>query len=145
MSGFLTASEILMMKNDFKILLASPEATDVTITYKVPTSPVVEPAYGTVDTSGWITKTKKSKCIQQMINPRDEKLLSFGILEVGDCILHLPTSLDLSVDNYDSMVITIVGVEWVPVPRNREQFYNYLIVRLGQGQLAQVIACKLKH
>lgn len=145
MSGFLTASEIGVMKSDFAELLNSPEATNVTITYKVPVDPEVDPAYGTTDAYTWQTKTKKSRCIQKIVTARDEKILAFGILEIGECVLYLPTKLDLSVDEYSSMIFTIVNVEWVPVPRDRKAFYNYLAYRIGNEQISEVVPCKLKH
>ena len=145
MNGFLTSNEIALMKRDFALLLKSPEATTVVITYKVPTAPEVDATYGNVDAYLWTTKTKKSKCIQKILTARDEKILAYGILEIGDCILYLPSDLDLTIDEYSSAVFTIVNIDWIPVPRKQKAFYASLVYRIGDSQISEVIPCKIKH
>jgi hypothetical protein len=147
MIGFLRPSEANLVKRDYKELLASCEAVTLSIAYKVPVNPVYDPVYKVTTADSWTNTViaPSPKAIQQIVKPVHYEVLKWGILEAGDCIFYLPNDIDLSSIDYDTCEITAVNVTWIPVPVKRKEFWNYLIHRLGDSQIGQVIPCKIKQ
>lgn len=146
MHNFLTGNEISLIRCDWQTLLNSPEATNVTFRYQELTGASDKDDVFDVEDGSSQQQSFTGRVIQEIVKKHDETLLSFGILEVGDVIFYTDIAHDLSVGIEGSLeVVGPNNVEWSPVPRNLKEFYNYLLTRLGNSQLAQVIPCKLKQ
>ena len=146
--AFLTAIEAAMMKRDFSSLLNSPEATDLTFTYAFGTGAATPDAvFGVTDYANETQEVSFSgRGLQRIVEPREESILKWGILEEGDAIFYVDIDVNLDVGIDGSLeIVGPNGVRWSPVPRNLKEFYNYLLTRLGNSQVAQVIPCKLKR
>jgi len=147
MRSFLSSSEITLIKNDWAILLNSPEATTITFEYSIGSGQDEDSAFETSDYDSISTQSFTGKAIQHIVKPRDEDLLKWGIIEVGDAIFYTSTDYDLSPSGIIQGSLDIIdcnGTTYKPVPRKEKNFYDYLITRLGSGQLAQVVPCKIK-
>lgn len=146
--AFLTGAEVALMKQDFSALLNSPEATDLTFVYASGVGAATpDTVFGLTDYANEEQEVSfTGRGIQQIVGPREESILKWGILEEGDAIFFVSTSQNLDVGIDGSLeIVGPNGVRWSPVPRNLKAFYNYLLTRLGNSQLAQVIPCRLKR
>lgn len=146
--AFLIGPEILMVQRDFSVLLNSPEATELDFVYFSGVGAATPDAvFGIVDYASETQEISFSgRGIQEIVKPRDESLLKWGILEEGDAIFYISKDVNLDVGIDGSLEIRGPNnVRWSPVPKNLKAFYNYLLTRLGSSQLAQVIPCKLKQ
>lgn len=143
---FVNGIEAKLIKRDFECLLASScESSIITGEFKTLNSPILDEVYGIQDADSIDTTYFTGKAIQQIVRKRDEDLLGFGILEAGDCIFYIQTALDLSQGEPQTLeIIDPAGLHWVPVPRVQKLYQHYLLHRLGQTQVAQVLPCKLK-
>jgi len=141
----ISPSEIALIRRDFKEMLRSKEAVDVSITYKTADSPADDLVYGGVTSSTWTSHTINVKAIQKFISIRDVEILKFGILEVGDCLFHFSRGVDLTVVTSDNAVLTANGVDWIPVSRIMSQPAIYSTWSVGNHQIAQVIPARLKQ
>ncbi len=146
--AFLMGSEILIVQRDFSALINSPEATELDFVYSSGVgAATTDSVFGVVD---YIDDTQEfsfpGRGIQEIVKPRDESLLKWGILEKGDAIFYISKDVDLDVGIDGSLEIQGPNnVRWSPVPKKLKAFHNYLLTRLGNSQLAQVIPCKLKQ
>jgi len=142
---FLASQEALLIKKDFRDILAAYDAVDVLVRYKIPVNPVVDPVYGHVSADSWQDAEIETTALQQFIKPRDMAILSWGFLTVGDCIFYFSEDLDLSIVDFDTGILVTGGVEWVPVTGGDLKAANeYAIFRMQIGQVAQVVPCKLR-
>lgn len=147
---FLSANEIALMQSDFSTLLNSPEATTVRFWSMRAADPLDSDDVFHVEDGELEEVSFTGKAIQHFVKPQDEQLLKFGIVEAGDCIFFTSTDYDLQFSGCIEGAVTIDApypdnsVSWTPVPRERKEFFNYLITRLGNNQFSQVIPCKLK-
>lgn len=142
---YLSGFEVELIVRDFECLLTGCEASTITGEFAEPVSPVVDDVYGITDATSWDMSHFTGKAIQKILNEFDEKSLGFGILKAGDCIFYLSTSLDLSEGHPQTFeIIDPGGLRWVPVPREQNVYQHYLIHRIAQTQVAQVVPCRLK-
>lgn len=143
----LTPYELAMIGQDFEsIINQGSESVVASFEYLLGGVPVsFDDTYGISGFTQPTTETITGMVLQEFIKPRNEKTLAFGVLEVHDCILYASTSLNLNVGIPNSMRIIVQGVRWRPVPKINKAFYNYLLSRLGNLQVGQVIACKLEQ
>jgi len=142
---FLNSIEVKLIQRDYECLLAtSCHATTITGEYKTPVNPVVDQVYGITDADSWSVTHFTGKALQQIVLKEDERLLSFGILEVGDAIFYLSTFIDLS-QGYDQTfeIIDPDGTRWIPIPR-KHPLQRYLLHRIAQTQVGQVVPAKIK-
>lgn len=144
----ITPYELAMIGQDYESILNNgSESVVATFEYlqgSVPTS--YDDTYGTSGYAVMETKIQTGMVLQEFIKPRNEKTLAYGILDVQDCILYASTSLNLNIGIPGSLRVVIGNVRWRPIPKEKTRpFYNYLISRLGNLQVGQVIACKLEQ
>jgi len=145
--AFLMGPEILMVQRDFSALLSSPEATELDFVYSSGVGAATpDTVFGVVDYANETQEiTFPGRGIQEIVKPKDESLLKWGILEAGDSIFYISKDVNLDIGIDGSLeILGPNNVRWSPVPKNLKEFYNYLLTRLGNSQLAQVIPCKLK-
>lgn len=145
--SFLNPVEMNEIQLEFGRMLNSFESCDIMIQYKLPTGTTVEDAvYGDTISTAWTQHQITTRASQEIIHPRNIKVLDWGILEAGDCIFYIATTVDLTViDELQNAVIVCNGVKWLPVTRKLKAFYNYLLTRFGNGQVGQIIPCKLQQ
>lgn len=144
----LTPYEQMMIGQDYEsILTTGSESVVATFEYLQGAVPLTyDDTYGTSGYSSVETKIETGMVLQEFIKPRNEKTLAYGVLSVQDCILYASTGLNLNIGIPGSLRVVIGNVRWRPVPKEKERpFYNYLISRLGNLQVGQVIACKLEQ
>lgn len=147
MRAYLTSSEIALIKGDWAALLNSPEASVVTFEYSVGSGQDDDNAFNVSDYDSVETQSFTGKVIQQIVKPRDEELLKWGIVEIGDSIFYTSIDYNLSPSGAIQGSLEIIdgeGLRHTPVPRIQGAFYKYLITRLGSTQIAQVVPCKVK-
>lgn len=142
---FLNGIEARLVQRDYECLLAtSCEATTITGEYKTKVGGTVDPVYGITDGATWPTTTFTGKALQQIVLKQDEDILAFGILEVGDAIFYMSTFIDLSQGAGQTFeIIDPDGTRWIPVPREHP-LQKYLVHRIAQTQVGQVVPCKCK-
>lgn len=142
---FLTSIERNIIKRDEMRFLNSAECSNIEIHYFLPTNPVEDSVYNHVTADEWEEKIIECRASQKIVTAKDEEILRFGILLNGDCIFHVSKQVDLSVIPYENnCFIRIANIDWIPVPRERKEFYHYLSFRLGDSQVFQPIPCVLK-
>jgi hypothetical protein len=146
---FLTSFESKLIRKDFKDFLKSAEPCDLEITYKVPVNPVLDPVYGDTKADQWnsVTVTPTPRASQVIIRPTNEEFLRWGLLRTGDALFYLDSAVDLSAADYKSIVLKVKGqtVEWTLIPLDYSKFEEYLGFRLGNTQVAQVLAARQKQ
>lgn len=90
-------------------------------------------------------------CIIQLVHERNLKILSFGVVEVGDALLYLEDTLNMDepVTGKKPVPETLYfidpqGNEWVPVPKDAGPLSRFLAMELGNQAIVQVVPCNLK-
>jgi hypothetical protein len=157
-SQFLTGREARMMRNDWKMLLASQDAIGLTLRSKqrevnpgdVDDEPVADPVYGVVDGGVAVIVDTPIRAVQRFVDGMSQDLKKWEILKVGDCVFYMDVTpviaTETSVDGIK--VIEIVDAyqqKWVPVPNQPAGLQAYMRMKLGVvGQIAQVLVCRLK-
>jgi hypothetical protein len=143
---FLTKAEMNGMTGDFRQLLRSPESCDIEFQFRVPGGTVTKDAvYGNTTATTWSRGNLPCRAVQEIVKPRSVQILEWGILEVGDCIFYIDQDVDLTVIRQQQDVVIMCNNQtWVPQIAKLKSFENFLIMRFGNGQIAQVIAAKLK-
>lgn len=143
---FLTGVEAALVKRDYEcMLMSSCHSSVITGEYKIPTSPVVDDVYKIVDASSWTAYAFTGHALQKIVTQQDERLLAMGIVEVGDCIFYLSTELDLEQGYPETLELIDPGEQrWIPNLRRQGEAQRYLLHRLGETQVAQVLPCRLK-
>lgn len=153
-SGFLSSGEISLIKRDFNAICNGPEGTRVVINHYLPSSALADEAFGSVDTDSerqLASSVSGIGCIQEILveqkKARHDIVLSFGVMQQGDCIFHFPASRNLKIEQFEALEIVIPGepnVTWIPIPIRFKELYNYLRYRLGNFQISQFVPCKIK-
>ena len=145
MSEFLAAGEILQMRKDFSDLLSSAQGTPITIRYLLSISGATwDETY-----QQWVGGTKtyttvSAQALQQHVKDRDQDLLEFAFVKMGDCVFSILPSIDLE-DKEEVTIIDPDGGVWVPVVVPTRAFYEYIDVRVGSTQIAQSLLTRLQQ
>lgn len=142
---FLRPHEKSLILADYKRMLNSAEAMDLVIAHRVPVNPVTNSVYGTTTADSWTTVEIETKAIQKLVHPKNEDILRWGILAAGDSIFYIGIEVDLASIRFDTVVINAGNELWYPVPRKEKQFYEHIAWRIGNTQVGQCIAAKLKQ
>lgn len=144
---FLSSYEANLIRRDYRWFLQSAETSAISIVYQKPVDPTYDPVYDRTLSDDWETITEDTKASQKIITPADEEILKWGILQVGDCLFFLLETLDLY--DYEDHPITIRVHEtptlWEVIPRASRDVYERLGFRLGNTQVAQLFAARLKQ
>lgn len=154
MFPMLTPYEAQLIRRDWEAMLQSPEACKVQIKYYTKiaqnmTTP--DPVYD-VDNVPYGPQVILDcvSCLIQIVNDRNLKILSFGIVEAGDAILYFSESLNLSepVKGKPAIPDTFrfldpTGNLWSPVLDDPGPLKRHLGMELGNQAIAQVVPCSL--
>lgn len=145
--SFLSPFEARLIRKDFKDFLKSSEPSDLIITYKVPVNPIYDPVYDVTTGTEWTTVEIETRASQVILRPTSEEFHRWGLLRAGDALFFLDSAVDLSVADYKSVVLKIKDqtVEWTLVPMEYSKVEEYLGFRLGNSQVAQVLAARQKQ
>lgn len=137
---FLTGYELQLMKQDFRNLLASYEASNVVIRYTELSGLISDKdAYGNREAESKEIVIIQTKAIHKIVKNTDIALLRWGAIEVGESIFYFSSSLDLSGTNKDDTVFIAGGVTWRPKQVTNQSFSEFIAVNIGNEQFAQAI------
>lgn len=148
--SFLSSTQVNMIRKDWKALLSSPESTQVILRYnKYKTGSI-----STFDDPYNYDKREiedtfieiPASCIQQVITERHIKILSYGIVELGESLFYFSPDFNFAEpDGANEVVLgslNIVdpgGLVWHPVLEKVEQLERLLMLRIGEHQICQLI------
>lgn len=142
---FLTAAEARQIRIDFNNNLNAAEASTITGYYSQFTNPTLDEVYSVKDYDAVDLYSITGKALQHIVKPLDIRILSWGILDAGDCIFYFNKNLELNLEELETMYfVDPGGNKWNPVVRNNRAFTEYIRSRLGNTQIAQSVPCKLR-
>jgi len=156
MFPMITPFEANLIRRDWEAMLHSPEASKVDLKYHATLGPGMQPSTDQVykvDTTpyGPLVTVECIPCIIQIVNDRNLRILSFGIVEAGDAILYFSETLNLSepVKGHVAVPDTFhffdaIGNEWTPVLKDAGPLKRHLGMEFGQQAIAQVVPCTLR-
>jgi len=145
MTGFLTSSEMAMIRRDFASLIAGAEGTPITIRHRSSiTGGVWDDTYEEYVGGVSVYTDISARSLQYHINERDKDLLEFAFVKMGDCLFSVDPSVDL--DGLEEVtIIDPDGVVWVPVTDPTRALGEYIDVRVGSVEVAQTILTRLQQ
>lgn len=152
---FLTPAEIVLAQRDYEDLINSPEATKVTLSFRVALTNHQgnDDVYGV--TNEQLSTTRETAedvpCLQHILKLRDIQNMPALSIEEGWCVFYFSADLDLEEPLPGKVPIakslTIIdpsGVEWEPHLHNNANVSLHLIFRLGDQAVGQPILCHPK-
>lgn len=90
-------------------------------------------------------------CILKIVEPRDVRILGFGIVEVGDAIIYFLEKIDLQepICEKPAAVNTVYfvdsyGTKWNPVLEEVGALKRHLAMIVNNEAMAEVVVCKLR-
>ena len=135
---YLSSQELRQIKHDYERLLKSPEACAIYLRYNRPNGDAVDET----------PINHPVRAIHRVVNPLDLQKLKDRILEVGDSLFFISSSIDLSMPNAADavidgtlQVIDSAGKAWNPRIVNGGDKSRYVTYYLGSQQVGQVIVC----
>lgn len=148
---YLSATEINIMRRDFEQLLASPEATLVTLRYHSPqtTSTSFDTVYKKpIQTLAANPTNANARCIHDVLDVEKLKKYPGGFMKEGESVFYFSTLLNLKEPAvgfpvaFDSLlIIDALSQPWKPklIDGGLAAFHH--LFRVGQYQIAQAVAC----
>lgn len=118
MSGFMRGYEAQLIRRDAKeMILSDREAADVEVHYQYLSGGSYDSVYQ-VQTGGTLVTgifySPSLKAIQKIVQPKDQQIWKWGIMEVGDCIFYFDTSADIkSTQNIPFVVVPVVDDNYI--------------------------------
>ncbi len=148
--NFMNSFEARLIRRDAKeMVLNSAESADILIHYLTISGATLDEVYDEWVGGVTLTGVIEAKAIQKIVQPKEEQVLKWGILESGDCIFYLDTSVDLTIiEHATTTKINVVNdsVEWIPVPRHANKgFHESIVQRVGNVVLFQPLPAKLSR
>jgi hypothetical protein len=153
----LTAQEAALVSQDYSKMLASQEAGNITLNYSCYdlTLPAdVDEIYDHDERVSVAHDPVTVRAIVKIITERNLRLLQSGFVEVGDSVIYLPITLDLSnpAGDFEAEVVpnslTFVdwaGTIWFPKLQHIGNLNVYLGFLIGNRMIGQAVACSLKR
>lgn len=136
---FLSSQELRQIKHDYHKLLNSPEACSIVLFYRrtqgehIDDTPVEHP----------------TRAIHKTVTPLDLQKMKDRVLEVGESLFFISSSINLSMPNgADAVVdgtlqvVDSSGNKWNPRVVDGGDASRYVTYFLGSEQIGQVIICQ---
>lgn len=155
--NFMMPAEIALMRAEFEKILQSPEATNITVSYHTWENPAdpdnEDTVYGVNDKDRKATPVSHPiRALMKIVGERDQKLLAYGLLNVGDCMMYISDTVDLQTpDGTNEAVAGSVvfvdpdGVRWEPKIDVLDESEKNAILRVADAQISQVIPCQIER
>ena len=153
---FLSSAEFNMVRRHHGQAVEG-NGSQVTIHYQTPAdqdeAADIDPIYGhdrrTLAT--YPVTVERVPCLLRVVHGKDLKILSFGIVEVGDIILFFTDLLDLENPKDGKAVAPgtlyftdIYENEWMPILKEVGPLKQHLGLILGNKALTQIVPCTLR-
>lgn len=144
-SHFIDQNDYGLIMQDFEMLLLSSESVVASFNINRKIGGTLDTVFNVVDSFSVSQIVVTGNAIQQIVKPVDEDILSWAVLESGDCLFYMSIDFDPGNQESDEVYIeTPDGLTWIPVPIEMSAFYKFIRARLGQSQVGQCIPAKLK-
>lgn len=154
MFPFLAPHEIGLIRQDYRQMLASSDAIQVTLEYQSLLAGQVsalDEVYHRETSRLETLRLTKLPCLFRIVHERNLRVLAFQIVEVGDAIFYFPETLNLEepVKGHPAVAETISflepqGSQWTPVLKDAGPLRRYLAMEFGGRAIAQVVPCTLR-
>lgn len=153
---FLSQSDVNLIYADFERNLRSSEASLVTLRWRTLLAPegppVKDEVYGIDDQNQEADEQTKEnvRTLQQIVGPKDYKLLQTGIVQTGEAIFYFSATLNMGEPNEGAPVVpgslliqTADGEVWQPKLRESAAIQRHLACRIGNKQISQAVVCEI--
>ncbi|NOJ28249.1 MAG: hypothetical protein DA330_09595 [Nitrososphaera sp.] len=139
----MTSREIKLIKRDFEKLLQSPEACNATLRFYVD--------LGGGELGEVPQELPDVRCVQQVVGPRDLRLLKDRIIEVGDAIFYFSSTQNLNepiagqpIAQGTLKIVDPSGLVWSPKLIDQGEAARFLTFHVMDMQIGQVVVCALE-
>lgn len=153
----LTAQEAALVSQDYGRMLASHESCDITLNYSIydltqPSDP--DDIYDHDERPVLTHDPVTSRAVIKLITERNLRLLSTGLVEIGDSVFYLPINLDLANPANDFEVSVVPGsltftdfsgIIWYPKLQHIHELNDSLGFMIANRIIGQAVACSLKR